>query len=87
MLNIGQADNRSTPSSDNLQNSKTNMTKNRDKIVNRDIIFFPYRPPLVVMVEFRWMYFIDAFIRQRLKPFSRLLVYVFSLVGMNDAFI
>ncbi len=39
--------------SDNLQNSKTNMTKNRDKIVNRDfskkkndIIFFPYRPPL-----------------------------------------
>ncbi len=40
--------------SDNLQNSKTNMTKNRDKIVNRDIskknceiIFFPYRSPLL----------------------------------------
>ncbi len=39
--------------SDNLQNSKTNMTKIRDKTVNRDIsnkngdiIFFPYRPPL-----------------------------------------
>ncbi len=38
-------------SSDNLQNSKTNMTKNRDKImnrdiskINRDIIFFLYRP-------------------------------------------
>ncbi len=37
--------------SDNLQNSKTNMTKNRGKIVNHIyifffIIFFPYRPPL-----------------------------------------
>ncbi len=39
--------------SDNLQNSKTNMTKNCDKIVNRgisktnrDVIFFPYNPPL-----------------------------------------
>ncbi len=39
--------------SDNLQNRKTNMTKNRDKIVNRDIseknrdmIFLPYRSPL-----------------------------------------
>ncbi len=40
--------------SDNLQNTKTSMMKNRNKIVNRDIskrnrdiIFFPYRPPLV----------------------------------------
>ncbi len=31
--------------SDNLQNSKTNMTKNHDKIVNRDIIFFHIAHP------------------------------------------
>ncbi len=32
--------------SDDLQNSKTNMTKNRDiSKTNRDILFFPYRPP------------------------------------------
>ncbi len=37
------------------QNNKTNMTKNRDKIVKslyiikkRDIIFLPYRPPLLL---------------------------------------
>ncbi len=34
------------------QNSKTNMTKNHDEIVifkkTRDIIFLPYRPPLLL---------------------------------------
>ncbi len=30
------------------QNSKTNMTNNRDKITNCDMIFLTYRPPLAV---------------------------------------
>ncbi len=39
--------------SDNVQNGKTNVTKTRDKIMicpekfNRNLIFFPYHPPLV----------------------------------------